>query len=399
MMRTWLCLFFTLALTSPLWAQEDYELSYLLVRRCDGEILASQEPDKPRTPASTMKVVTAAAALEQLGPVHRYRTVLRSTAEVRRGHLRGHLSLVGDADPELTTAHFAELAEALHAQGIRWIDGDIIVDEGPFAKPPYGSGWAWDDSGEDYQPEVTGLAVDGGVITIPANFQAPWLRVEPGAETAVMLVPGREGVLVTGELPDRLAPPHSSLRAGETLQKALAERGIHLRGTVRLGPSAGRELAVHESRPLEEVLRQALKVSDNLAMELIYRSSDKALPKALEGQRLRRADGCGLSRYNLISARQLCLVLLSQPGLTPLLPSGGEGTLARRFVDGRAAGQIRAKTGTLGNVSALTGYLAPGTSNECVFAIMINGHLDSTAQRKAIEDSLVESWAADLLGL
>lgn len=399
MLRKWLLLLFSLTLAQPLWAQDDFELSYLLVRRSDGQVLAAQEPDKPRTPASTMKVITAAAALEQLGLEHRYRTVLRSLGEIQRGHLRADLGLLGDADPELTTAHFDELADALHAQGIRWIDGDLLIDEGPFAQPPYGNGWAWDDCGEDYQPEITGLAVNGGIVSTFPGFQAPWLTIQSGPESTVRMIPGREGVVVSGELPDHLAPPNSSLRSGETLLQALARKGIKLRGKLKYGLAEGRELAVHESRPLAEILRQALKVSDNLAMELIYRSSGEALPRALEGQRLRRADGCGLSRYNLISARQLTLVLLSEPGLSELLPTGGEGTLATRFLTGRAAGKVRAKTGTLGNVSALAGYLAPGTPQECVFAILINGHLDPTAERKAIEGALVETWASSILNL
>lgn len=161
-----------------------------------------------------------------------------------------------------------------------------------------------------------------------------------------------------------------------------------------MGQLQGQELATHHSRRLREILGEALSVSDNRAMELIHRSCGQALPTVLEGQRLRRADGSGLSRYNLVSARQLVDVLLDQPKLSQLLPGGGEGTLSRRFLQGPAAGQVRAKTGTLGNVSGLAGYLFPGTPEECVFAILINGHVDSTTERKAIEDALVEGWAA-----
>ena len=383
-----------LLLSSPLCAQEDYELSYLLIRRADGQVLATQEADKLRTPASTMKVLTAAAALEQLGSKHRYRTVLRSSAALNRGHLRGSLALLGDADPELKKADFSELAQAVQNQGIRWIDGDLLVDEGPYADPPYGNGWAWDDAGQEYQPEVTGLAIDSGVVSIAPDFRAPWLSVRPEGEPGVMLIPGRQGVLVQGALPDHLAAPYSSLRAGETLREALAHHGIRVKGQVKLGKAEGREIAVHLSRPLTDILHQSLIVSDNLAMELVYRSSDKVLPQILAGQQLRRADGCGLSRYNLISARQMTMVLLARPDLRDLLPAGGEGTLSKRFLQGPAAGQVRAKTGTLGNVSALAGYLFPGTAQECVFAIMINGHLGPTTERKAIEDDLVQAWAA-----
>jgi D-alanyl-D-alanine carboxypeptidase len=385
----------TVALSPPLWAQNDYELSYLLLRRASGQVLAAQEEDKLRTPASTMKVVTAAAALERLGPEHRYRTAAWSNGQVRKGRLAGDLALKGDADPELTQTNLAQLAGQVHALGIRRVDGDLVVDEGPYSDPPYGNGWAWDDAGEYYSPEVSGLAVDGGVVQTPLGFQAPWLiAVEPDAkDPALRLIPGREGVVARGALPDHIAPPRSSERTGELFRAQLQRLGIKVRGTVKLGRAQGREIAVHQSRPLGLILLQALEVSDNLAMELIYRSSSLALPKALEKERLCRADGSGLSRYNLISARQLTTVLLDQPNLAELFPSGGRGTLSKRFLEGAAAGQVRAKTGTLSNVSALTGYLFPGTPDECVFAIMVNGHVDSTAQRKAIENDLVESWA------
>jgi D-alanyl-D-alanine carboxypeptidase len=393
--RPLLWLFLVALLSSSLSAQPDYELSYLLLRRDSGQVLAAQEEDKLRTPASTMKVVTAAAALEKLGADHRYRTSLHSDARLHKGRLEGDLCLKGDADPELTQAHLAALADRLHALGIRRVQGDLVIDEGPYSDPPYGTGWAWDDAGETYSPEVSGLAVDGGVIEIGPRFQAPWLTVEPADETSVRLIPGREGVLARGvDLPSRLAPPHSALRTGEFLCRQLLRHGIKVRGTVRPGKAVGPEVAFHQSRPLAKILHQALMVSDNLAMELVYRSSGMSLPQALEGQRLRRADGSGLSRYNLLSAQQLATVLLATPDLRALLPQPGEGTLAKRFLEGPAAGQVRAKTGTLSNVSALAGYLFPGQPQECVFAIIVNGHLDSTAQRKAIEDDLVNQWAS-----
>jgi D-alanyl-D-alanine carboxypeptidase/D-alanyl-D-alanine-endopeptidase (penicillin-binding protein 4) len=384
-------LFFLLSV--PLLAQPDYELSYLLVRSSDGRILAHQEEEKLRIPASTMKVLTAAAALQTLGPEHVYRTTVLAAVHPHRGRLRGDLYLKGDADPELTQQDLESLACQLHDLGLRRVQGDLVVDEGPYASPPYGAGWAWDDAGSEDSPEVTGLAVDEGMVATPPGFNAPWLSMQSGPDSAVLLVPGREGVLVQGELPERLAPPRSSLRTGQMFGEHLKRHGIRISGMVRLGASRGEELAAHQSRPLAEIMKRALAISDNLAMELVYRSCGAALPRCLQDERLRRVDGCGLSRYNLLSARQLVTVLRAEPRLRHLIPAGGEGTLKNRFLKGAAAAHVAAKTGTLSNVSALAGYLYPETPQECVFAIMINGHLGSTAARKGIEDGLVEGWA------
>ncbi len=382
-------------LVCPLWAQEDYELSYLLVRSDNGQVLAHQEEAKLRTPASTMKILTAAAALETLGSQHRYSTTVWAAGQPQRGRLRGDLNLKGEADPELTEAALQDLARQLHSQGLRRVQGDMVIDEGEFAWPPYGPGWAWDDTGEGYSPEVTGLALNGGVVTLTPDFQAPWLHREPSEQNSTYLIPGRAGAIVQGELPASLAPPCSSLRTGERFVEILKLHGIHLNGTVRAGKARGQILATHQSRTLQEILSQAMAASDNLAMELIHRSTGGVLPQTLEGRKLRKADGSGLSRYNLISATQLVEVLRSHPDLKPILPGPGEGTLKQRFLTGAAGGKIRAKTGTLGNVSGLAGYLFPETAEEMVFAILINGHLDSTTQRKSLENGLVESWAQE----
>jgi D-alanyl-D-alanine carboxypeptidase/D-alanyl-D-alanine-endopeptidase (penicillin-binding protein 4) len=395
-MRFWLFLFLLMGCAA--WAQEDYEISYLLVRQRDGLVLDAREEEKLRTPASTMKVVTAAAALERLGPDHRYRTTLWTASQIRKAHLKGPIILRGDADPELSAGSLEEMAKQVADLGIRWVDGDLLFDEGPNSDPPYGPGWAWDDAGEDFSPEVSGLAIDGGVVKLSPDAQAAWLRHEPGAPPAVLLIPGREGVIVRGDIPKEIAPPRSAQRAGEMFRGQLERYGIKVRGNVRPGRAEGQEIAACPSRPLREILKQALAQSDNLALELVHRSSGGALPQVLQGQRLRRADGSGLSRYNLISARQLVDVLRSQPDLGQLLPTGGEGTLSTRFLQGPAAGQVRAKTGTLGNVSALAGYLFPGSPEECVFAVMINGHVGTTAERKSLEDSLVQSWASRFAG-
>ena len=390
----WAVLFFYL-LGSPSSAQQDYELSFLVVRSRTGEVLRSQEEDKPRTPASTMKLVTAAAALEMLGPDHHYFTQVRASGPTIRGRLRGNLALYGEGYLELTEASLEELASQLQRLGLRAVSGDLIVDDGGSGWPPYGPGWAWDDAGSEYSPEVTGLALNGGVVELTSRTKLPWLVQEPAEENSVLLVPGRSGVLVRGELPDSIAPPNSAVLTGERFVQILARHGIRVRGLVRRGVATGQTLAEHRSRPLQQLLTEAMATSDNLAMELIHRSTGEKLPRSLEGQKLRRVDGSGLSRYNLLSASQLVAVLRGTSGLKEVLPGSGQGTLKKRFLEGAAAGNIKAKTGSLGNVSGLAGYLFPGTPEELTFAILINGHLGSGAERKRLEDELVESWVQD----
>lgn len=384
-----------LLLNVPGWAQSDYELSYLLIRSDSGEVLARQEEFKPRTPASTMKLVTAAAALERLGAEHRYRTTVWAEEKPARGRLSGDLALKGEADPELNQASLEALAEQLKSTGLRRVSGDLIVDEGEFAFPPYGPGWAWDDAGSSYAPEVTGLALDRGVIGFPSDHKAHWLKRQSSEIERVSLIPGRAGVVMEGPAPSALAPPWSALRTGERFVEILRQKGIVVRGEVRLGVARGEIVARHQSASLEEILRRGMASSDNLALELIYRSSGGCLPHSLEQEKLRQVDGSGLSRYNLISSAQLVKLLRVHPELKGILPGPGEGTLKNRFRSGSGKLAIKAKTGTLGNVSGLAGYLYPDTPQEMTFAILINAHLDTTTARKSIEDDLVMRWLHD----
>lgn len=375
----------------PAIAEPTYEISYLLVRSADGAVLAEHQPDKLRTPASSLKVVTAAAALEYLGPEREFLTTLSGDGSLERGRLKGDLGLRGEADPELTTDALLDLVDQLASRGVRDIEGDLIVDPGPYSFPVYGPGWAWDDAGQDYSPEITGLSVDGGVIPLDGASPPTW--VNQTDRGGVRLIPGREGVDVGPEFPEEVAVPRVALRSGQALAELLEKRGVRLRGEVRVGTVQGEILATHRSRELREILTRALEVSDNLAMELVFRASQEQLPSCLKEAELRIVDGSGLSRYNLISARQLVEVLVDNPSLKPLLARPGEGTLKTRFLDGWAGNNLVAKTGSMSNVSALTGYLFPDSDKECVFAILINGHIGATRERKDLENQLVEEWA------
>jgi D-alanyl-D-alanine carboxypeptidase/D-alanyl-D-alanine-endopeptidase (penicillin-binding protein 4) len=382
-------------MAAPTLGQSEFELSYLLVRSSDGKVIEEQEADKLRIPASTLKTLTAAASLDVLGSDHIFHTTLHTEALLRRGRLRGSLSLRGEADPELSDDALRSLVRQLRESGLRVVEGDLVVDPGPYAFPLYGPGWAWDDAGLSYSPEITGLNLDGGLVALDPENLPPWVIHTQSEESVSFLVPGQRGVQAWGELPESISPPRVPLRTGERLRVLMAEQGIRLEGEVREGKAMGEQLAEHSSRPLQQILKKALAVSDNLAMELLYRASGQELPASLAEKKLRVVDGSGLSRYNLISCR-LLVHLLRSADLRAVLPAPGEGTLRTRFLAGWARGHLLAKTGSMSNVSAITGYLFPGTDKECVFAIMLNGHLGSTSQRKAIEDEMVERWTREI---
>ncbi|MGB9990523.1 D-alanyl-D-alanine carboxypeptidase/D-alanyl-D-alanine-endopeptidase [Massilia sp. SM-13] len=99
----------------------------VLVLRGDN-VLVANLPEQPRTPASTMKLVTTMVGLEELGPVFRGRTELRSSGDIVNGVLKGDLILRGGADPDFNEDAFVHMLEKLRMQGIKRIAGDLVLD-------------------------------------------------------------------------------------------------------------------------------------------------------------------------------------------------------------------------------------------------------------------------------
>lgn len=99
----------------------------VLVLRGDN-VLVSNLAEQPRTPASTMKLVTTMVGLEELGPVFRGRTELRSNGDIVNGVLKGDLILRGGADPDFNEDAFVHMLEKLRMQGIKRIAGDLVLD-------------------------------------------------------------------------------------------------------------------------------------------------------------------------------------------------------------------------------------------------------------------------------
>ena len=130
-----------------------------------GHVLYARNAGKNLTPASTMKLVTTAAALDVLGPEARFRTTLETAAPVdASGRLSGDLYLVGRGDPDLSErapdgrTGLDELASALWTAGVRRIDGRLVGHEGFFKGDRRGPSWGWDDLVWCYGAEVSALS-------------------------------------------------------------------------------------------------------------------------------------------------------------------------------------------------------------------------------------------------
>ena len=376
----------------------------LVVRQADGRVLAQKNADQARQPASTMKTLTAAAAasvLDMSSQLDTEAVLDSSTPSQATLTLRGHGDMLlgaGKDDPLHVNGRAGlgtlaeKTAQALHQQGI-----DRVA-------------LAYQDTlfGDDREPE--GIAEnnpDGIYFQVPVSMavdEARQGRTEPVAYPDA-------GVYLP-----RVENPAQA--AAVSFASSLMDSGIqvdHAQGPERADHAQGRVLARIRSARLSEIMSLMLRNSDNSLAELFGRLTALALnmPNSPAGAvkavistlnklgvdtaGLNMADCSGLTPGSVLRVGTLADVqqlALADKGLTPLVKGlsvvGLTGTAASRKVDDQADGLIRVKTGTLDQVTSLTGNVIRRSGGVLVFAVVINDSEDVAAARQAV-DTLVGS--------
>lgn len=348
-----------------------------------GVQLWSAQADRPMVPASTTKVLTAAAALLALPLDHRV------TTSVVQGATPDELVLVGGGDPTLTAQqagrpnfysgapHLDDLVAQIQRSGIR--PGNIVVDTSAYSGPTLAKGWfAADIAGGSIAP-IEPVMLDGGRLK-PLDHDSP-----------------RSGT--------------PALDAGRVLAQRLGIDPARVR--IGTAPQGATPVATVQSALLRERLTEMMVESDDVLAETIGREIAVATgaPAAFTGSvsgvdsALRKAgfdmtgvslsDTSGLSVDDRIPARALDGVLSAaaghgKPTLRPMLDylpvAGGTGTLSDRYaaVNRSGAGWVRAKTGSLTGVNSLAGYVVDGSNRVLTFALMSNGGA-TEASRAALD--------------
>jgi D-alanyl-D-alanine carboxypeptidase/D-alanyl-D-alanine-endopeptidase (penicillin-binding protein 4) len=368
-------------------------------------------------PASNIKLLTGAAALETLGPDYRFRTTVSGGGPVRAGVLQGDLVVRGGGDPTISArfhggdarAVFRAWADSLAARGVRRVSGRVVGIDSVFDDVPLGRGWAWDDLDAPYSAEISGLAFNEGAILVRAlpdaaggvrvttepptgyaPLEAAVARGAPGAPPRLQAsrALGAAQVRVRGVLPTDSAALQTGVAVRNStgffvavLRETLIERGIRVDGAAvdadDLAPGdrvrAATPLFEHASPPLAEILPAYMKPSQNQIAEMLLRGVGRERRGAgsvaagaavmdsllgvwgVEPRRLVMADGSGLSRYNLASP-SLFVGLLARMGRGPHAALWRD-ALPVAGVDGTLASRLRG-TPAQGNVRAKTGTLS-----------------------------------------
>lgn len=204
----------------------------------DGQVLFGYQDQRAFLPASTLKAVVCAAALDIFGPDHRFQTTLLVDGTVQDSVLQGNVWLVGQGDPSLGSnraglpgaeALLKEWVSAVRAAGISRISGQVIGDGRFYGAPEVPGGWAWDDMSNYYAPVLTGLSFDENRSFL--TFKTP---AQVGAPTVLLSVkPNLPGWLWVNEC--RSGSPGSGDQC--YLYAAPGFKTIYARGTLPAGQS------------------------------------------------------------------------------------------------------------------------------------------------------------------
>ncbi|MDQ7007997.1 MAG: D-alanyl-D-alanine carboxypeptidase/D-alanyl-D-alanine-endopeptidase [Acidobacteriota bacterium] len=412
------------------WQLEPGELGLLAVDADTFRPVLAHRPDQPLRPASTMKLLTTACALERLGPTRRFETVFRADRRPdAEGRIEGSLYVVGGGDPLLRGEDMWVALRELAALGTREISGDLVVDGHLFGPPARPASWPPARRSQPYEADQQALALAWNsieVIVLPGPAPGTPARIatfplaagvelagRPRTGTSTSITagyqPGEKGragrILVQGTVAAG-GPPYRRwlhlgqplMVAGRALSELLPAAGIHLHGGLRRGraPDTAPVLLRRTSPPLAEIVAATNKFSSNFAAEILLRllavrpgdppATTRAGLKVLEGcldrwgidrSRLILADGSGLAPVDRLTPRSLVAVLQRAeraadwgPELLTSLPRAAEdGTLRRRLASYR--GRLRAKTGSLTGVSTLAGKLVLEDGRRLLFAILV----------------------------
>jgi D-alanyl-D-alanine carboxypeptidase/D-alanyl-D-alanine-endopeptidase (penicillin-binding protein 4) len=404
-------------------------VSFVVLDVDSGQIAASSNPGTPRSPASTIKVVTTFAALDSLGPAYIWHTQALLQGSLENGVLDGDLFLKGGGDPYMTLERWWSFVQQLRAKGLRTLHGDIVIDDSAFALT------ADDPAAFDGRPHQ---AYNAEPSAIMVNFQSVEFRLvpDPGTrrvdiaapvnlaiENRIAFLPGPcsgRAARVAFEVPsaewDRvefsgfLSPQCAERSITRVLLSAPSyaygtfvqlwrESGGSFEGKWRVASTSptATPFVTFDSLTLAEVVRLTNKFSNNLmARHLLLTlgterfgapaTVDKGV-RALSAWAQERGlplsdmeidNGSGLSRTTRISVLQMAAVLRAAyhsrfaPEFIASLPLAGiDGTLRSRM-QSTQAGSARLKTGHLDGVSGIAGYVTGGSGKTYVVVSLVN---------------------------
>lgn len=346
--------------------------------------LFAAKPDDPMAAASNQKLVTALTALEVLGPDATFTTTIAAAGPPANGVVAGDLWVIGGGDPLIDsdtyqatlkygrTAHTSveSIADQIVAAGVTSITGSVKGDDGHFDR----------------------------IRTVPSWPDRYLSQNQVGPLSALSVNDARTYRVIAGSSSGTPRPASDPpAYAADALTQLLVARGVTVAGPAGSGdaPDGLETLVDVPSLPVSELVKEMLNFSDNNTAELLTKavglaasddpSTAAGLAQAAEVlteagvdmDGIALVDGSGLDPANRLTCRLLDHVLAEAGPTGPLadglaVADGANGTLRDRFTRSPAAGAVRAKTGTLRAVTALSGWVRSSKGADVRFSTVIN---------------------------
>jgi len=402
-------------------------------------------------PASNAKILTTAVALKYLGQNYRFYTRLYTDGVIESSTLKGNLYIKGSGDPKLVTEQLWLLVKGLNNLPIKKIEGNIIGDDSFFDNKRRLKSWATNPGVQAYEAPLGALSFNFNTIKVYVAAgknvgDQPLVVIEPDNQyiklenNARTLKPGTRNKLIVNRIDKEnhtlinvsgginlgqpraqyflniTSPTKYALNAFKSYIKFL---DIDFNGKLLEGslPKNAVEIYSHESEPLALALRGLNKFSNNFIAEQIVKtigaekfgqpgSTKKGLQvfkEYLKGLGIQPKkygifDGSGLSRQNRLSPNILVDILLNVKNdlavypefVTALGVMGVDGNVKNRMHKVNMSSKARVKTGTLNNVSALSGFFESKEGELFAFSILMNDLKCRNGKAKKIQDQIIK---------
>lgn len=420
-----------------------------VVRLHDSEELYRNRPERPRNPASNQKLLTSAAALWRLGPT--FRALTRIEGRLENGRV-ATLVIRPSGDPSLGYAALVAMAEGLRLRGVDEVDR-VLIDDSYFdgqVLPP-----AFEQQPKEtaaFRAAISAFAVNrnsyvvhigpGSQLDAPGRVRVladDYVQIDNRTVTTAGGPPkpridetidaeGRLAIRVDGTVPKQVRTlyyrrriPEPRIYAANLLRRALKKAGVGGALAVEYGAVAEPHplLADLPSPPLSTLLYSVGKWSDNFAAEMLLKIMgaqaerpgtsargvrvvrEELMKQGVDTEGLLMVNGSGLFDGNQVAPRHITSTLLAayhDPAVRSeyvahLAVGGSDGTLKSRLTDLPRPRMLRAKTGTLRDVIALSGYVLGEPGRSLAFSFLANGIAGRQGDTRKLADDIVRALA------
>lgn len=417
----------------------DSDIGICIIQPKTGEILYDYNMNSPMIPASNMKILTTATALNQLGKDYRYKTTIYTNGIVDRmwGTVTGDLILKGTGDPtliedfmETPTTMFEDCAQTLIKDGIKTVEGKIIGDDSAFDRVYIPQGWKSEHLSLPFAPGISALSLNGNTVLVKVSSNnvsfypySPLLKINGNAKSNNY----NNKISIKGKLPalsnfcDYYPIDNPPLYTTSALYYIMQKDGIKINNGVDIiQDSQGYDesqlipLYTYLSNTMAEIISYTNKESDNFCAEQIFKTlgyakygsgtcenGSKAVhdfmkENGIPSEGMSIYDGSGLSVYNRVSPFQITEFLRAifqgperETFKKSLSIAGKDGTIKYRMT----GLPVWAKTGTLSDHSALSGYVITSYGQTLVFSILVNNMPTGHWQAHQFQDEIVKTLA------